>query len=176
MTLLKNDNSTLQLAQKKFKVYIENIDITTVAKYAEVVSKPEAADFAIIRVNTPWYPAETNVPMALGFHHGDLNFKGKEKARILDLLNTAPTIVDIYLDRPAVIPEITKSAVALIADFGASDKSVCEVIFGNTAPQGKIPFELPSSMQAVENQKTDVPYDSENPLFEFGFGLEYEKN
>ncbi|SNR37990.1 glycoside hydrolase family 3 protein [Lutibacter flavus] len=176
MTLLKNDKSTLPLAQNKFKVYIENIDSTTVANYAEVVVTPEAADFAIIRLNTPWYPAETNVPMAKGFHHGDLDFKGDEKQRILDLLNKVPTVVDIYLDRPAVIPEITNAATALIANYGASDKSVCEVLFGNTAPQGKLPFELPSSMQAVENQKTDVPYDSENPLFEFGFGLEYEKN
>jgi beta-glucosidase len=175
MTLLKNDKSTLPLAQKKFKVYIENIDSTTVANYAEVVSKPEAADFAIIRLNTPWYPAETKVPFALGFHHGDLDFKGAEKSRILDLLKKVPTIVDIYLDRPAVIPEITNSAAAVIADYGASDKSVCEVLFGNTAPKGKLPFELPSSMQAVENQKTDVPYDSENPLFKFGHGLEYSK-
>ncbi|MFT5168779.1 MAG: hypothetical protein ACI8P3_004024 [Saprospiraceae bacterium] len=26
---------------------------------------------------------------------------------------------------------------------------------------------------AVENQKEDVPYDSENPLYSFGFGLGY---
>lgn len=173
MTLLKNNKSTLPLAQKKYKVYIENIDSATVANYTTVVATPEAADFAIIRLNTPWYPAETNVPFAKGFHHGDLDFKGDEKKRILDLLNKIPTIVDIYLDRPAVIPEVTNAATALIANYGASDQSVCEVLFGNTAPQGKLPFELPSSMQAVENQKTDVPYDSENPLFEFGFGLSY---
>ena len=28
-------------------------------------------------------------------------------------------------------------------------------------------------MEAVERQKEDVPCDSENPLFEFGFGLSY---
>ncbi|WP_425234914.1 glycoside hydrolase family 3 protein [Ulvibacterium sp.] len=176
MTLLKNDNSTLPLEQKKFKLYVENIDSTTVANYAEVVATPEAADFAIIRLNTPWYPAETNVPFAKGFHHGDLDFKGDEKQRILDLLNKVPTVVDIYLDRPAVIPQIANAATALIANYGASDKSVCEVLFGNTAPQGKLPFELPTSMQAVENQKTDMPYDSKNPLFKFGFGLSYESN
>ena len=175
MTLLKNANSTLPFEQDKFKVYIENVDSTTVANYAVVVATPEAADFAIIRLNTPWYPAETNVPFAKGFHHGDLDFKGDEKQRILNLLNKVPTVVDIYLDRPAVIPEITNAATALIANYGASDKSVCEVLFGNTAPQGKLPFELPSSMEAVHKQKTDVPYDSENPLFEFGYGLNYEK-
>lgn len=174
MTLLKNQESTLPLPQNKLKVYIENMDSTTVAQYAEVVSTPEAADFAIIRLNTPWYAVDTKNFIAASFHHGDLDFKGEEKQRILKLLKTVPTIVDIYLDRPAVIPEIAQSAAGLIADFGASDKSVCEVLFGNTAPQGKLPFELPASMEAVKKQKADVPYDSENPLFEFGFGLSYQ--
>ncbi|WP_368668168.1 glycoside hydrolase family 3 protein [Flagellimonas sp. S3867] len=175
MTLLKNKNSTLPLVKKKHKVYIKNLDSITVAKYAEVVSSPEEADFAILRLNTPWYPVETKNFIAASFHHGDLDFKGEEKKEILNLLKKVPTIVDIYLDRPAVIPEITQSAVAVIADFGASDKSVCEILFGNSEPQGKLPFELPSSMEAVRDQKTDVPYDSKNPLFEFGFGLKYQQ-
>ena len=175
MTLLKNSNSTLPLAQKVHKVYIQNMDSTTVAQYAEVVTSPELADLAIIRINTPWYPVDTKNFMAASFHHGDLDFKGEEKEKVLELLKTVPTIVDIYLDRPAVIPEIAQSAVSVIADFGASDRSVCEILFGNSEPQGKLPFELPSSMKAVKNQKTDVPYDSENPLYEFGFGLKYQK-
>jgi beta-glucosidase len=32
---------------------------------------------------------------------------------------------------------------------------------------------MPSSMEAVNKQKEDVPYDSEKPLFPFGFGLHY---
>jgi beta-glucosidase len=28
-------------------------------------------------------------------------------------------------------------------------------------------------MEAVRNQKEEVPFDSENPLFKFGFGLTY---
>ena len=111
--------------------------------------------------------------MARMFHHGDLDFKGEAKEHIMGVLNKVPTIVDIYLDRPAVIPDITNAAKALIGDFGASDKNVCEVLFGHAQPLGKLPFELPSSMEAVRNQLTDVPYDSESPLFEFGYGLRY---
>ena len=44
---------------------------------------------------------------------------------------------------------------------------------GRFAPAGKLPFELPSSMDAVRRQKEDVPYDSEQPLFPFGYGLTY---
>jgi beta-glucosidase len=174
MTLLKNKAEVLPLQKDKLNVYIENIDSMTVAKFAKVVSTPKEADYAIIRLNTPWYPAETKVPFAKSFHHGDLDFKGEEKDKILKLLKTIPTIVNLYLDRPAVIPEIAENAHALIADYGASDQSVCEVLFGNASPKGKLPFELPSSMEAVYNQKTDVPYDSDNPLFKFGFGLDYK--
>jgi beta-glucosidase len=174
MTLLKNDKAALPLAKNKYKVYIENIDSATVAQYAKVVSSPEQADFAIIRINTPWYPVETKNFFAASFHHGDLDFRGSEKDRILQLLQKVPTIVNIYLDRPAVIPEIAQNARALIADYGSSDKSVCEVLFGNAQPMGKLPFELPSSMEAVRAQKPDMPYDSVNPLYKFGFGLGYK--
>ena len=40
-------------------------------------------------------------------------------------------------------------------------------------PQGKLPFELPSSMDAVAAQRSDVPHDSRNPLYRFGFGRSY---
>jgi beta-glucosidase len=164
----------LPLKQNSLKVYAKNVDSATVAKYATVVSSPEEADVAILRINTPWYPVATKNFMAASFHHGDLDFKGDAKQEILDLLNTVPTVVDIYLDRPAVIPEIADKAAALIANYGTTDASLCEVLFGNTAPQGKLPFELPSSMEAVRNQKADLPYDSKDPLFAFGFGLSYE--
>lgn len=47
------------------------------------------------------------------------------------------------------------------------------MIFGQFNPGGKLPFEMPRSMEAVRAQKEDVPYDSENPLFPFGHGLSY---
>ena len=52
-------------------------------------------------------------------------------------------------------------------------KVLARLIFGIDHPEGKLPFELPSSWEAVQNQKEDVPYDSEAPLYEFGHGLRY---
>ena len=95
------------------------------------------------------------------------------KAEILALLQSVPTIVVLYLDRPAVIPEIAAAAKALVGEYGADDTAVLNIIFGKAKPEGKLPFELPSSMEAVRGQKEDLPYDSENPLFPFGFGLTY---
>jgi beta-glucosidase len=49
------------------------------------------------------------------------------------------------------------------------------LIFGQFTPAGKLPFELPSSMEAVINQSEDMPHDSKDPLYPFGFGLTYQE-
>ncbi len=170
MTLLKNDAGSLPLGAER-RVYVSNLDAGLAAQYARVVATPEEADFAILRLDTPWQPADTTIPMALAFHHGDLDFKGEKLEEILRLLRTVPTVVVIYLDRPAVIPEISTAAAVLLGDYGASDQAVLDVVFGRVQPAGRLPFELPSSMEAVRTQFPDVPSDSVNPLYPFGFGL-----
>jgi beta-glucosidase len=175
LTLLKNKNNTLPLTPGKYKIYVKNVNPDVAKVYGIIVDKPEEADFAIIRANTPWVPVETLNPFAKGFHHGDLNFKGSDRDEILEICLKVPTIFNIYIDRPAVITDIDALATAVIADFGANDGALLDVIFGKARPKGKLPFELPSSMDEVRNQKEDLPYDSKNPLYKFGFGLRYKK-
>jgi beta-glucosidase len=157
--------------QGRPRIYIEGIAPEVAARYGEVVEWIEQPDYAILRLNAPYEKREGFLKNI--FHQGDLDFKGAEKERILGILDRIPTIVDIYLERPAVIPEIAARSAGLLADFGADDAAVLDVIFGRCAPSGKLPFELPSSMEAVRRQKPDVPYDSENPLYPFGHGLTY---
>lgn len=173
MTLLKNQRNTLPLKKPGMKIFVKNVSSEVAARYGTVVDAPEKADIAIVRLNTPWIPVETDIPMAKGFHHGDLDFKGKDLQDVLDICKAVPTVVDMYLDRPAVFPEINAAARAVLANYGASDEAVMDVIFGKARPEGKLPFELPSSMEAVRNQKPDVPHDSKDPLYPFGFGLKY---
>jgi len=157
--------------QGKPKLYVENINAEVASQYCEVVSDPSQADFAILRLSAPYQPRKGLLESM--FHAGDLDFKGEEKERILTVLSKVPTIVDIYLDRPAVIPEIAEKSVALLGNFGANDAALFDILFGKFKPVGKLPFELPSSMDAVRKQKEDLPYDSENPLYRFGHGLSY---
>ena len=141
MTLLKNPDTAskavLPLLPDSLIVYAEGIDAAEISPYANIADSPKDADVAILRINTPWYPVESDNPFAKAFHHGDLDFKGERKTEILDLLQTVPTIVVIYLDRPAVIPDIVKNASAVIADYGASDRAVAEVLFGIAKPEGR---------------------------------------
>jgi beta-glucosidase len=45
------------------------------------------------------------------------------------------------------------------------------VLTGEATPQGHLPFEIPRSMDAVRASRSDVPFDTEDPLFRFGHGL-----
>ena len=176
IVLLKNgtlkDGKALPLKGRP-RVYLEGIDPQAAQVYAEVAPSAGEAELAILRVNTPSQPNEAMGFFASIFHEGDLDFKGEEKARLLRLLEQIPTIVVIDMDRPAVIPEVARACAGLLATFGASDAAVLDIIFGRFSPVGKLPFELPSSMEAVRKQKEDLPYYFENPLFPFGFGLTY---
>jgi beta-glucosidase len=150
------------------RIYVENINPTVAAEYGTVVEALEDADVAILRVETPF---ETGPGWFGHIHHGNLAFQAEALEHIQETMRAKPTVVSIYLDRPAVIPEIARGAAALLGTFGASDQALLDVVFGRFTPTGRLPFELPSSMEAVEKQREDVPYDSGDPLFEFDFGL-----
>ena len=156
------------------KLYLERIDPQCANAYGEVTTNLDEADVAILRLDTPFQTRDTGNFLERMFHAGDLDFKAEAKARILAILAQRPTIVVMHLDRPAVIPEIAAACAALLGEFGADDQAVLDLLFGHIKPTGKLPFELPSTMAAVQQQKPDVPYDSANPLFPFGHGLGYD--
>jgi len=170
IVLLKN--SGLLPLRGRPKLYIENIQPDVAAGYGEVVDEPSAADIAILRLSAPFEP-RNDIFLESFFHAGDLDFKEPEKSRLLSIMAQTPTIVDIHLDRPAVMPEIAAACAGLVANFGASDAAVLDIIFGRFKPSATLPFELPSSMAAVRAQHPDVPHDSKDPLFPYGFGLTY---
>ncbi|MCB0132564.1 MAG: glycoside hydrolase family 3 C-terminal domain-containing protein, partial [Caldilineaceae bacterium] len=176
LVLLKNDRRAgapvLPLAGRP-TLYIERLDPAAVNRYADITSDLDAADWAILRLDTPFQTRDTGNFLEGMFHAGDLDFKEEAKSRILDILARRPTIVVIHLDRPAVLPEIGDACAALVGEFGAADEAILALIFGQVDPVGKLPFELPRTMAAVVQQKPDVPYDSADPLFPFGHGLSY---
>ena len=141
------------------------------SQYGQLVESPEEADFAIVRTAAP-YEARDGLFESI-MHAGALDFAEPEKGRLVELAGKVPLVLDIYLDRPAVFPEIAEGSAAVIGSFGVSDVVLLELVFGQFEPSGKLPFELPSSMAAVEAQLEDVPYDSANPLFRFGHGLNF---
>ena len=148
-----DSSMTLPLSGKA-KIYIENIDKEIASQYAAVVDSIEHADVVVLRLQTPWEPRDGNFIEAM-FHQGQLDFKEPELSRILEIAKKKPTIICMYMDRPAVMPEIVERAAGLLAEFGAHDDAVLDIVFGKHNPTAILPFEMPSSMEAVEKQFED---------------------
>jgi beta-glucosidase len=166
-TLLTNNDDILPL-DAGLRVYVEGIDAAVLEQHATVVSDAATADVALVRLKAPYEPRPGG--FEAHFHAGSLKFPADEVHRLQALFNTVPTIVDLYLDRPAIVPEIAAGAAALLINYGSNARAFTDVLFGLASPQGRLPFDLPSSTRAVENSRTDVPFDTADPLFRFGDG------
>ena len=80
--LIINNDNFLPLSGRP-KIYIENINNIVANNYCQVVSTPEAADYAILRLAAPWQPPSNDANFLESFfHQGDLDFKGEEKERL----------------------------------------------------------------------------------------------
>ncbi|KAJ6005408.1 hypothetical protein N7451_003352 [Penicillium sp. IBT 35674x] len=174
-TLLKNTESILPLQKQDCtgkKVYVEGISEEVVKEWGFELTAVEEAEIAFLRLQCPYEPRTGGFESF--FHAGSLAFSAEEQARQAKIFSQVPTcIVDMYLDRPAVIPELAEQATALLVSYGSNEGAFFDVIFGNVYPEGKLPFDLPSSMRAVEKSKEDLPFDTELPLFKYGHGLNY---
>jgi len=174
LTLLTNRSGSggpaLPLARGT-RIFCRGIDPDEAARYGTVVEEPNHADVALVRIRAPYEPRDTGLERF--FHAGSLAFPEQELGELVALMETVPTVVEVHLERPAILTEIADRAAALLGGFGASDGSLLDVVFGRDQPQGNLPFELPSSMEELRMQRPDVPFDTEHPLFEFGHGLRY---
>jgi len=175
--LLQNTGKLLPLAAGGGqKVWLYGIDAAAAQSYGyTVVDTPEAADLAILRVSTPYQTLHPNYIFGSFQHEGSLAFEdGNADYEAIKAAAKAPkSIVTVYMDRPAILGNVQDKATALLANFGLSDAALFDVLTGKASPQGKLPFELPSSMAEVEAQLSDLPHDSAHPLYPFGYGLAY---
>ena len=174
-TLLKNARGAAHLPLKTdVRVYAERMDPAVLRGWATVVGTPEEADVAVLRTVAPWEPRGTAGELQNFFHAGSLDFHQAELAHIREVARIVPTIVDVYLDRPAIVGSFVDDVSTLIVNFGSTDEAFVKILFGELEPLGRLPFELPSSMDAVEASQSDVPSDTADPTFPVSFGLRYE--
>ena len=171
IVLLKNAGHLLPL-KKGLRMYVADIDPVVAARYGYVsTGGPEDADVCILRVTAG--RGGFGPRAAGGGAPIDLTLPEATLVRVRALMRKKPTVVALHLDNPLVVPELAAEASALLATFGVSDEALLDVLVGKFAPVGRLPFEMPSSMQAVGAQLEDVPGDSKAPLFAIGSGLTY---
>lgn len=102
--------------------------------------------------------------------------------RVLEIMQAVGpenTILNVYFRQPYVLDEASglRDAGAIVARFGVSDTALFDVLSGKEDFSGKLPYALPASRKAVEEQASDKPgYDdtADGALYKFGYGLSYK--
>lgn len=198
-TILTNHNAVLPLSAKTAgskKFYVEGLDTqAAVNRGLSLVSSPAEADIALVRLRAPFEPRPGGFEAR--FHAGSLEFPADEVARVNSIIKSVPiSVLDVYLDRPAVLTLFVEEQESsfqrtsgqmvgsgagaggsgLMVNFGSDTEGFLDVVFGlgDALPQGKLPFDLPRTMDAANNSREDMPFDTKDPLFGFGFGLSYQ--
>ena len=149
------------------RVYAEGISPEAAARLGTVVDTPEEASIAIVRLAAPFEPRD-DLFLESWFHQGSLDFQPGLRVRLERIARHCPVVIDVFLDRPAVLTPLLDVASVLVADYGTSGDALVDALLGEVAPVGRLPFDLPRSMASVRRHPEDqVGFD--DPLFPAGF-------
>ncbi|MPV49793.1 LPXTG cell wall anchor domain-containing protein [Pseudactinotalea sp. HY160] len=98
---------------------------------------------------------------------------------IAEIGDPSKVILDVYFRQPYVLDEASglRDVGAIVADFGTSTGALLDVLSGKHDFQGRMPFALAGTAEAILEQDSDRPgYDetTDGALYPFGYGLSYE--
>ena len=173
VTVLQNDvvgGAPLPLAPG-LRIYAEGVDPATASLgCGSPVDRPQDADVAVVRLAAPFEP-RSDLFLESFFHQGALDFPPGLVVRLARIAEHCPLVLDVFLDRPAVLTPLLPVAAAVVASYGTRNDALLDALTGRIAPRGRLPFDLPRSMEQVRRHAEDVPgYD--DPCFAFGHGLD----
>ena len=91
-----------------------------------------------------------------------------------------PVVVIVNVFRPLVFKEFEPYVDAILLRFNINEQPALDVVSGRYEPTGLLPLQMPASMETVEKQHEDVPFDmechkdSEGNVYDFAFGLNWK--
>ncbi|WP_257007820.1 glycoside hydrolase family 3 protein [Brachybacterium alimentarium] len=173
VVVLHDDGQVLPLlgVQGRTRIYSEGLPEEVVAQLGEQVLAPAEADVALLRIGAPFQPRD-DLFLESWFHQGDLEFPPGLAHRLARIREECPLILDVDLDRAAVLTDVVGHCDALTGSFGVSGAAWADAISGEVPARGRLPIELPRSMDAVRASQEDVLGGTEDPLFPAGHGVD----
>lgn len=104
----------------------------------------------------------------------------EEQLALMDVLDKAGAnvVAVVVMNRAYVLTPVVEAADSVLVVYRpgvtCGAEAVADCLFGETAITGRLPFQIPATMAQVLAQREDLPKDIENPLYEYGFGLDVE--
>jgi len=102
----------------------------------------------------------------------------QEQQELLNALDAAgANVVSVVLmNRAYVLTPVTEKSDSVMLAYRpgvtCGAEAVVEALYGETAITGRLPFQIPATMDQVLAQREDLPKDIADPLFEYGFGID----
>lgn len=108
-----------------------------------------------------------------------LEFPQEQVDLVKALKDAGANVVEVVLmNRAYVMTDMVDMADSVLLTYRpgvtCGAEAIADALFGETAITGKTPFQIPRTMEQMLNQREDLPKDIQDPLFEYGFGIEVE--
>ncbi len=151
-------------------------DNTTVIYEPEDVERitelAEEADVIIVSVGEPSYQHDP----PWGYDTLEIT---ESQQQILEaaVASGKPVITVVTGGRPYILTWCDENTNAILEAYYPGSQggiAIAETLYGLNNPTGKTPIQFPRDMESVNNQASDVSFDLENPLYDYGYGLSYD--
>ena len=152
-------------------------DSDTVTYIADdVVAIAEAAkdaDVVIVSVGEPSYQHDP----PWGYDTLEITSSQQEILKTVKANTNGQIITVVTGGRPYILTWCDENTNAILEAYYPGQQggiAIAETIFGLNNPTGKTPMQFPRDMDSVNEQASDVSFDLENPLYDYGWGLSYD--
>lgn len=152
-------------------------DSDTVTYIADdVVAIAEAAkdaDVVIVSVGEPSYQHDP----PWGYDTLEITSSQQEILETVKANTNGQIITVVTGGRPYILTWCDENTNAILEAYYPGQQggiAIAETIFGLNNPTGKTPMQFPRDMDSVNEQASDVSFDLENPLYDYGWGLSYD--
>ena len=107
----------------------------------------------------------------------NLEFPQEQTELVRALRRAGANVVEVVLmNRPYVMTEMVELADSVLLAYRpgvtCGAQAVADALFGEMPITGRTPFQIPRSMEQVLAQREDMPKDIEDPLVDYGFGID----
>ncbi len=152
----------------------ENTTVLTEKEDVAVISElAKQADVIIVSIGEPSYQHD---PV---WGYDTLNIVSSQQEILDAAVASGKTVITVVTGgRPYILTWCDENTNAILEAYypGAQGGiAIAETLFGLNNPTGKTPMQFPRDMESVNAQEGDVSFDLENPLYDYGWGLSYEK-
>lgn len=153
----------------------ENDEVTFIADDVTAIAEAaKDADVVIVSIGEPSYQHDP----PWGYDTLEITSTQQEILETVKANTKGQIITVVTGGRPYILTWCDENTDAILEAYYPGQQggiAIAETIFGLNNPTGKTPMQFPRDMASVNSQASDVSFDLENPLYDYGWGLSYDE-